>query len=140
MQWTQKRLVCLLIAGILLLGCFAGCAPKAEENLGTAVLPGMVSPDSIAIVQGENQLTLTSETEFSKEIEEHLDSVVVNYGWGECNPSKITPERWPYAGNILPGGNGGREYRRRKHELYRIPHGERGIFPGRNRGFGVLSH
>ena len=90
MQRTQKRLVCLLIAGILLLGCFAGCAPKAEENLGTAVLPGMVSPDSIAIVQGENQLTLTSETEFSKEIEEHLDSVVVNYGWGECNPSKIT--------------------------------------------------
>lgn len=90
MQRTQKRLVCLLIAGILLLGCFAGCAPKAEENLGTAVLPGMVSPDSIAIVQGGNQLTLTSETEFSKEIEEHLDSVVVNYGWGECNPSKIT--------------------------------------------------
>ena len=52
---------------------------------------GTVSPDSIAIVRGENKLTLTtSEAEFSKEIGEYLDAVIVNYGWGECNPSDIT--------------------------------------------------
>ena len=91
MQRTQKKWVCLLLAGILLLSCFAGCAPKAEENLETGIVSGTVSPDSIAIVQGENKLTLTtSEAEFSKEIGEHLDAVIVNYGWGECNPSDIT--------------------------------------------------
>lgn len=91
MQRTQKKWGCLLLAGILLLSCFAGCAPKAEENLETGIVSGTVSPDSIAIVRGENKLTLTtSEAEFSKEIGEHLDAVIVNYGWGECNPSDIT--------------------------------------------------
>ena len=58
MQRTQKKWGCLLLAGILLLSCFAGCAPKAEENLETGIVSGTVSPDSIAIVRGENKLTI----------------------------------------------------------------------------------
>ena len=92
MQRTQKKWGCLLLAGILLLSCFAGCAPKAEENLETGIVSGTVSPDSIAIVRGENKLTLTtSEAEFSKEIGEHLDAVIVNYGWGEMQSIRYYP-------------------------------------------------
>lgn len=85
-----KHLLCLLLAAALLLSCLTCCAPKETEPLELTPSYGTITPDPLAIIRGENKLILTSEIAFLDEIEEHPEAVTINYGWGECHPSKIT--------------------------------------------------
>lgn len=89
-KWV--RFVSLFLVGALCCSVFVGCSSQNAEanNQQPAISQGKVDQESVAIVQGENLLTLSSDEIFLEDIVNHLDAVVVDYGWGTCNPSTIT--------------------------------------------------
>lgn len=96
----RQKMHCLWLAAMMALAMLAGCAPSPqgqqppkeplpEDAPILETVTGQISPEQIAIRQGENTLTISSQSVFPADVEEHLDGVVVNYGWGDCNPKRI---------------------------------------------------
>lgn len=93
MREKWMRFVSLFLVGVLCCSIFAGCSSQVSEanNQGPEeISQGKVTQESISIAQGENHLTLSSDEIFLEDIVNHLDAVVIDYGWGTCNPSKVT--------------------------------------------------
>ena len=93
MREKWMRFISLFLVGILCCSIFAGCSSNvSEEDIQgpEAISQGKVAQESVSIVQGENHLTLFSDEIFLEDIVNHLDAVVIDYGWATCNPSKVT--------------------------------------------------
>lgn len=93
MREKWMRFVSLFLVGVLCCSIFAGCSSQVSEtdNQGPEeISQGKVAQESVSIVQGENHLTLSSDEIFLEDIVNHLDAVVIDYGWATCNPSKMT--------------------------------------------------
>ena len=72
---------------------FVGCSSRNSETDNQEpekISQGEVTQESVSIVQEENHLTSSGDERFPKDIVSHLDAVIIHYGWGTCNSSKMT--------------------------------------------------